>query len=274
MQTKKKLLLSMIFIFSTVIVGYILFNIYKGEYKEVHVDIEDIRSNGQLNVVTNYNSISYYVSDDTIAGFTHEMLNELAKISNLKLNVTVENNIEKCIQGLKEGKFDIIAQNTPINNSLKDRLSFTKPIIRNKLVLVQRIPDEGDNKELIRNHLNLAKTTINVPPSSPAILRLKNLSNEIGDTIYIVEDSLYDASQLIMKVASKEIDFTVSDIVIAQKLKKDIPEIDIKTDIGFTHLEAWAVRKTSPMLLDSLNHWISEIQNSKKFRHIYLKYYK
>lgn len=273
MTLKKRTIPLIIFLTAVVIVVIGISQIAK-EYDKKHTDMSDIRERGQVNIVTNYNSVSYYASGDTICGFTYEMLNELKKTTNLKLHISVENNIEKCIKGLEEGEYDIIAQNIPVNESLKYRLSFTKPIIRNKLVLVQRIPEKDEDRNIIRNHLKLAKTTIYVPHSSPAILRLKNLSNEIGDTIYIKEDSLYDASELIMKVASKEIDYTVCDVIIAQKLKKTIHEIDIKTDIGFTHLEAWAVRNTSPLLLDSLNYWINEIQSSKKFDTIYRKYYK
>jgi membrane-bound lytic murein transglycosylase F len=34
-------------------------------------------------------------------------------------------------------------------------------------------------------------------------------------------------------------------------------EIDVETDISFTQLESWAVRKESPILLDSLDSWLS-----------------
>jgi len=274
MFSKKRLLYSITLLLCVIIACIVISKISDKSDSKEHVDLPEIKANGTLNIVTNYNSVSYYVSGDTVAGFTHDMLNELAKKTSLKLNITVENDIEKCINGLEDGKYDIIAQNITANNSLKKRISFTKPIIRNKLVLVQRISKEGENREIIRNHLKLAGATIDVPRSSPAILRLKNLSHEIGDTIYIKEDNLYDTPQLIMKVASGEINFTVSDAVIAQKLKATMPNIDIDTDIGFTHLEAWAVRNTSPILLDSLNSWISKIQPSKEFRNIFNKYYK
>jgi ABC-type amino acid transport substrate-binding protein len=56
-------------------------------------------------------------------------------------------------------------------------------------------------------------------------------------------------------------------------MKADIPKIDIATDIGFTQLNAWVVRKTSPVLRDSLNAWLRQLKASGKFEEIYNRYY-
>ena len=108
---------------------------------------------------------------------------------------------------------------------------------------------------------------------SPAILRLNNLSHEIGDTIFIVEDPTYEAEQLVMMVASGDIDFTLCDEKMAMRLAKLLPEIDIETDISFTQLESWAVRKDSPALLDSLNSWLVRFKTTTAFSRIYRNYY-
>ena len=237
-------------------------------------DFPEIRESGILKVVTDYNSSGYYVSDDTIAGFNSELLKVIGQYSDLKIEVEVENNLEKCLQGLKDKKYDLIARNIPVNANLKNDVGFTQPIVHNKLVLVQRQPQKDELNILIRNHLDLAKKTIHVPISSPAILRIKNLSHEIGDTIFIKEDSLYEISQLIMKVAAGEIDYTVSDVNTARILSEKLKKIDIGTNIGFTHLEAWAVRKDNPLLLDSLNAWLNRFQNTKDFLRLYNRYYK
>ena len=76
-----------------------------------------------------------------------------------------------------------------------------------------------------------------------------------------------------MMVAGGDIDLTVSDEKTAEKLAQALPEIDIETDISFTQLESWAVRKDSPVLLDSLNNWFNRFLNSKKFKELYDSYY-
>jgi len=75
-------------------------------------------------------------------------------------------------------------------------------------------------------------------------------------------------------VAKGEIDFTVCDLHVAQTSQKLFPEIDIETDISFTQLQSWALRKDSPALLDSLNHWFGILRETKQFDKIYQEYYK
>ncbi|NDW19087.1 glutamine ABC transporter substrate-binding protein [Dysgonomonas sp. 216] len=238
-----------------------------------HKDYHQIMESRKLRVITDYNSVGYFVMDDTVAGFNHDLLQLFAANANLELDVKLENDLQKSIDALNRGEVDILARNIPANFSLKNDVAFTQPIIRNKLVLVQHISENKDEKP-IRSLLDLAKKTVYVSKASPAKLRLENLSNEIGDTIFVKEDSLYESTQLIMKVASAEIEYVVCDAAIAEKVAKIIPNIDIKTDVGFTHLEAWAVSKSSPVLLDSLNIWIGRLQQSPVFDRIYRKYYK
>ena len=67
--------------------------------------------------------------------------------------------------------------------SLKICLISTAPISLSKKVLVQRKPADG--KVAITSQLGLAGKTCNLIKGSPAVMRIKNLGNEIGDTIFI-----------------------------------------------------------------------------------------
>lgn len=240
----------------------------------VERDYPEIVKDGVLNIVTDYNSVGYFVSGDTVAGFNHDLIKLLSDSIGLDVIVTLEADLNKTIEGLRTGKYDVIASNTPITSELRSSLGFTEPITQNKQVLIQRKKEYNDGVEPLRSHLDLAKKTIYVSSSSPAILRIKNLSHEIGDTIYIKEDPLYNAEQLAMLVASKDIDFAVCDEKIAKAVAQTLPEIDYATLVGFTHLEAWAVRGNAPVLLDSLNTWIERVKSTDRYKTIYQKYYK
>ena len=237
-------------------------------------DYNDMRKDNVLHVVTTLDPVGYYVSGDSISGFNHDLLKGLQQYSDLVFDISVENSLENSLQKLKSGEYDLIARNIPVNAHLRNEYSFTNPIVLNKLVLVQRKAKANNEVEPIRNHLELGNKTIYVPKDSPSILRLQNLSMEIGDTIFIAQDSTYEASQLAMMVATGDIDFTVCDAKTAEKLASKLPELDIKTDIGFTHLEAWAIRSNSPILLDSLNIWIDRFKATDEYSKIYNKYYK
>lgn len=275
MKYPKQLFLYLLLLIVAVVVMVLLRTGMKGSRGNLLQprDFNEIRTSGELNVVTDYNTIGLYASGDTLQGFQREMLQALEKEWGIKVNLFLENSLEENLEGLSAMRYDLVARNIPVNVQLKDSFAFTTPIMLNKQVLVQRKMEFNDSIEPIRQHLDLARKTIHVPFESPAMLRLKNLSDEISDTIFIVQDPTYEAEQLVMMVASGDIDFTVCDEKMAVRLAKLLPEIDIETDISFTQLESWAVRKDAPLLLDSLNHWLQRFMTTTTFKQIYETYY-
>ena len=211
---------------------------------------------------------------DTISGFHYELIQAFARDKRLKAEITPVMSFEERLEGLSEGRYDVIACGILATSELKDSLLLTSPITLNKQVLVQR-KENGENDSLyIRNQLDLAGRTLHVVKGSPSILRIQNLGNEIGDTIYIKEIGINNGSeQLISMVAHGDIDYAVCDESIARAAADSIPQIDINTAISFTQFYSWAVSKQSPALLDSLNTWLDKFQKEERYQKIYKKYY-
>ena len=171
-----------------------------------------------------------------------------------------------------DGTYDVVAYGIPATSELKDSLLLTSPIILSKQVLVQRKVGENDSLA-IRSQLDLAGKTLNVVKGSPSILRIRNLSNEIGDTIYVNEIEKYGSEQLIAMVAHGDIDYAVCDEGIARMAVDSLPQLDINTAISFTQFYSWGVSKQSPALLDSLNTWLSDFRKKGEYQSVYRKYY-
>ena len=172
-----------------------------------------------------------------------------------------------------EGKYDVIAYGILATSEWKDSLLLTLPIALNKQVLVQRKARSDSDSLFIRSQLDLAGKTLHIVKNSPSMLRIRNLGNEIGDTIYIQEIEKYGPEQLISLVAHGDIDYAVCDESIARTAADSLPQIDINTAISFTQFYSWAVSKQSPVLLDSLNSWLSSFKKGKEYKKIYKKYY-
>ncbi|MEY8707699.1 transporter substrate-binding domain-containing protein [Bacteroides faecichinchillae] len=237
-------------------------------------DYDAIVKEGVLRVATEYNSISFYVDGDTVSGFNYELIQAFAHNKGLKAEITPEMSFDERLKGLSEGRYDVIAHGILATSEFKDSLLLTSPIILNKQILVQR-KEVGENDSIyIKNQLDLAGRTLHVVKGSPSILRIRNLGNEIGDTIYIKEIEKYGPEQLISMVAHGDIDYVVCDESIAEAVIDSLPQIDINTDISFTQFYSWAVSKQSPVLLDSLNTWLDKFQKGKEYQEIYRKYYK
>lgn len=236
-------------------------------------DYPEISQEGVLRVVTEYNPTGYFVDGDTILGFQYELCQAIARVSGLEVQMHLEMTLDKSFDLLNRQAVDVIARNIPITTEIKEHYLFTEPIILNRQVLVQRTAKANQGIQPIRNQLHLGKKTLYLPKNSPALLRLRNLEHEIGDTIYVHEDELYSDEQLIIQVAKGDIDFAVCNQQNAEQLLNQYPEIDIQTDISFTQLESWVMRSDSPLLRDSLNCWLERLKADGTYKKIYNQYY-
>ena len=227
-------------------------------------DYPEIVANDTLRVTMEYNDISLVEGTDSIEGFYLELIEAFAHDHNLVLKVSPEMSMESRLQGLLDGRF---------MTGRDDSLLFSRPIARSYQVLVQRKPlTANDSAKYINSQVMLAGKTLHLVENSPAILRIENLMEEIGDTIYVNTIEKYGAEQLIALVAHADIDYAVCDHHIAVLATDSLPNIDISIPIGFTQFYSWGMRKESPVLCDSINQWLDRFMKSSEFRRLSKKY--
>jgi len=247
--------------------------------KEVDIDLDDIVKRGKIKVVTDYNSTNYFVYKGRPLGYQFELLKAMSNQLGLKLEITVSNNVEENIHDLLNGDIDLIATNFTITRNRSNKIAFTEPHCVTRQVLVQQKYQKSNGSEptifneVIRNQLDLAGKTIYVQENSSFVERLRNLSNEIGDSINIVEIPDYEVEQLIDLVANGEIPYTVCDENMARINTNFYHNIDVETAISFPQKIAWAVRPTSNDLLDVVNNWLINFKKTKQYKLIYRKYF-
>lgn len=243
--------------------------------------LENIRASGKLSVITDYNSINYYIYKGEPVGYQYELLKAFAKYFNVSLQMKVENNFEKAKAALETGKVDVVALGMTVTGQRMKQFDFTDPIIISRQMLVQRLPKNWRQihtrneveKGLVRNSLELAKKTIHVQEGSVFRKRLETLSNEIGDTIYIIDDER-DMEELVEAVSKGKIDYTITDEHIAVSLIHNYNNIDIKTPVSFHQKIAWALRKeTDNQLLFEINQWLAGYLATQEARQLYDKYF-
>lgn len=248
--------------------------------KTIPDDFKSIIEDNTITAVTQNNSTDYFVYKGEPMGFQYELLKKFAEKINVKLEILVENDINKMFSKLNKSECDIIALNLTNTKERKKVINFTIPIIQTRQVLVQRKPDKWQqlsnkaiDKQLLRNLLDLAHKTVYIQTGSVYLSRLRNLSDEIGDTINIVELDGLETEEIISMVSSGEIDYTVCDENIGLINKTYHPNIDIKTPISFNQNISWGVRKKSELLLDSLNNWLVDFKKTRQYTDLYNKYF-
>lgn len=271
-----------------IITSVLIFGLYSCKDKSnsqgnsVSTDYADIIKRGKIVALTGYNAYSYFIYRGKPMGFEYELVKRFADHLGVELEIKVVRNIETMFEMLNSGEGDLIAFNLTVTKDRTEKVSFTHHHHTSRQVLVQRRPDNWRQiklhqieRKLIRNILELEGKTINVRSGSAYLKRLKNLEEEIGGEINIVEaEPEVTTEELIRMVAEGEIDYTVSDDNIARLNQAYYSNIDIATYISFPQRIAWAVNKNSLTLLDEINKWIDEMRTTSDYYVIYNKYYR
>ncbi len=246
----------------------------------VQFDLSQIKQRGYLIALVDNNSMSYFYYKGGPMGYEYELLTRLCKYLKVDLRIRVISSIDDAIEMLNRGNGDIIAFPFTITTERKKVVQFTRTHFNTSQVLVQRKPENWrDNphlaeKKMLRNPAELIGKNVYVKYGSSFKDRLQNLSQEIGGDINIIEDSASaETESLIRRVAWGEIDYTVTDQMIALVNRAYYPDLDIETKISLPQRIAWAVRKNSGELLTGINAWLGEVKKDGTFRVIYNRYF-
>ena len=249
---------------------------------QVDIDLQTILEKDTLTAITAFSTTSYFIYRGQQMGYEYELLQRFADHLGVELNMVLAKDLDRLFKMLNSGKGDVIAYSLTVTPDRKERVEFTVPHNHVKQVLVQRKPKNWRymrqhqiDQNLIRNPLNLEGDTVYVRKNSAYYTRMKNLEEEIGGEIHIVQaDSQVETEQLIKWVSEGKIDYTVADENIASVNQTYYDNIDVKTELSFPQKIAWAVRKNSLKLKDTLNDWISSMKGTTVYNVIYNKYYK
>ncbi len=250
--------------------------------KDLVRDLDEIKEDGTLRVLVSYSSTSYFIYRGKPMGFEYELLERLAKELDLELELIVVNNLDHVFDDINSGKADMIAHGLTITADRKEKVDFTKYLYLTSQVLVQKKPDNWRSiswanlqRQIIHDAIDLIGDTVSVRENSSYVKRLKNLSRELGGTIYI--DTLsgtISTEEIIKKVADGEIKYTVADKNIAKVSAVYYPILDIEVPLSLSQRIAWAVSKNSPELLEAINDWLEKEKKEAPYYVIYNRYFK
>ncbi|HRJ29499.1 MAG TPA: transporter substrate-binding domain-containing protein [Cyclobacteriaceae bacterium] len=280
MQRSKKLVFSLVFI------GALLscnpFARHQPESEPlVAIDLNEIKERGFINALVDNNSFSYFIYKGRSMGYEYELLKLLADHLQVDLRIRVTSGIERAIEQLNKGEGDILAFPLTVTKERTNKVSFTHPQFDSYQVLVQRKPEnwrqltrDQINAQLIRKPAQLIGKEIYVMPGSSFAQRLKHLSEEVGGEIIINQDSTNaETENLIRAVAMGEIEYTVTDNIIARVNAAYYNNLDVETIISLPQTIAWAVRKNSPGLEGAVNEWLAMVKKEPTFMVIFNRYF-
>lgn len=231
------------------------------------VDLTEIKKRGTLRVVVDNSSTSYYIYRGRRMGYEYELLRDLCEDLGVLLMPVVTDNIEGAFKLLNEGKADIIAMNLEISEERKQYANFTNPTNQVSTVLVQRT--DGHQLEDLSE---LDQKTVHIRSNSIYVDQLNDLKDSLELNIEVVE-LLASSEELVEMVVTGQINYTVVDNDIALVNGTYYDNLNEKLQINEASDVGWAVRKTSPELLEAVNTWIEKAKKSDYFPILYSKYF-
>lgn len=243
----------------------------KNDRGDRYSDLEKVIMSDTLRVVTLSRSTSYFDYQGNEMGYEYELAQQLAHSLNVKLKVVTARDENQMLELLKKGNVDVIAYPVTISPEMKEQVDFVAHEYKTKQVLVQR---KSKKKSIVKDALELIDKEVYVVENSKYHKHLLKVDEEIGGGILIqTVSNEEDEETLIEKVSKGEIPYTIADENIASINKTYFNNIDIKMGMSHSQRSAWAVRKGSTSLRDTINSWFSEIQGDFTYQYLHNKYF-
>lgn len=224
-----------------------------------------------INIAIEISPASYYFAGDSLNGDYYNILKQISAAAPdsapLPFHFIPFTRVEDAVNWLDEGRCQLVVGDIPITTELRQKYIFLDPVAIDRQVLVQlRDTLSADtlatgSTRFIHNQFELGGREVRVAKGSPYVQRLRNLSREIGDTIYVVEDAEYSPEQLTIMTATGEVPLSVVSESTAKRLASHYPNLDYSVAISLNQFQSFLLMPRDSLLRDRLNLALKQIKS-------------
>jgi len=227
--------------------------------------LDTVRQRGELVVLTTNLPTTWYIDrDDNIAGPEYDMTRAFAKSIGVDTRYEVFDSTQEVMQALRENKGDIAAAGMTITAERAAEFEFGPAYqeVSEHLVCHRKVKN-------INTAADMNSVKIVIPASTSYI---DTLNQNYPDIEWSVDESA-QTSELLQKIANREIDCTVLDSSIFDNERRYYPELDSKFTLAKGSELAWMYRKGNPNLTQAIKKWFAQYRSSGELAHMLEKYY-
>jgi membrane-bound lytic murein transglycosylase F len=243
----------------------------------VTFDLDSIKKRGKLILLTENSASTYYLYKNQKKGFDYELVKAFAKHIGVGLEVKTLDDVDEMFKMLNSGEGDIIASNLTVTPKRSAVVNFTESLYQTRQILAQRKFPLGHPDSLytlVTDSSGLSQIPITVHRYSAFYERLEDLQRTMGKLFVITDAPGSISTDDLLRLANAgEIHATITDENLLHMGMEDYPELDMSYAVSEDQEIAWAVRKTSPQLLKTLNGWLQRNSIQKKVSATYAKYF-
>jgi membrane-bound lytic murein transglycosylase F len=268
----------------------------------VEVDWAQIVERDTLRVLTEFNSTSTFVYRGETMGFEYELLRAFAEAHDLELGLVVLDDREQMINRLNRGEGDLAAGRLAPARIEAEHILFTEHLYQTQPTVVQRTGEAPGVPGVVEEMLDSLPPHLQGGPASeaPAEIRARRVESpadlggrevaitgepafyellvELEDTITgdieVVElEPGVRTEGLLRRIADGRLELGVAPENLAALSGEYYDNVSVRPTLGGPYGIAWAVRETSPELLNRLNEWLMSPAGQSSRESLYQKYY-
>jgi len=230
--------------------------------------LEEVLRLGELRVATRVSPTTYYTGPRGPQGPEYELIQGFAQFLGVNLRLQTVDRFTDLLGEVEHGASHMAAAGLTVTEERARRVAFGPSYQTVAQYLVyrrgQRKPREVD--ELIDKHLEIVAGTSYVD----GLRRLQ----ERQPGIAFRENPNADVADLLISVASGEIDYTVADSNLFKIYRNLVPEIGLAFEIAMEDSLAWAFpQRADTSLLDQADRYLRFIRDNGDLARIMDRYY-
>lgn len=231
-------------------------------------DLDKIKQQQVLRVLTRNNASTYYLWQGELQGFEYDLVKRFADQHQLRLEMVVPPSRDQLIPWLQQGKGDLIAAAMSITDERQQQgVAFSRPYNTIEEMVVSRSDDPISSPEQLNGR------RVVVRRSSSYWQGLEALQQQGIGVELIPADEGLETEELIDQVASGEIDLTVADSHILDIELTWRSDVHAAFSLG-EHQHGWVMRQDNPALLQAVNAFHNKEYRGLFYNVTYEKYFK
>ncbi|MEX2495801.1 MAG: membrane-bound lytic murein transglycosylase MltF [Woeseia sp.] len=230
--------------------------------------LDQVLEQGQLRVVTRNTPTTYFISGDGPAGPEFDLVKGFADELGVTLVIETVDSVSEVMPRLLSGKVHLAAAGLSLTDTRRNFLSFSHPYNAVDMHLIYKL---GTGRP--RSIEQAAGRSIEVVAGSSHSDMLASLS-EIYPGLQWSENGDVEVADLLAKVASGELDFTVADSTDFNIQRHFYPELRVALDLEIAGPIAWAFRQDDgDSLLRRADDYLIEARREGVLAQVHDRYY-
>ncbi|MBC6428442.1 MAG: membrane-bound lytic murein transglycosylase MltF [Cellvibrionales bacterium] len=229
--------------------------------------LDALNERGILRVAIRPGPLSYYRHGETTGGLDYRLLNALADHLGVELQVRLYENLDALLAAVHSNGIDLAAATLTATETRQSRYQFSQPYLHVAMLLVQhsRKPRPASIAELLAGSDDYR---LQVVAGSSHAEKLRELRRD-HPQLHWQEDAEVIMFQLLEKVQSGELDYSLVDSSILQLERAMFPRIEVALPLTEPQPVGFAfARSPDHSLLEAIDGFLRDYRDSGALGHL------